>query len=129
MTDEASAHHNDGPLAIICGGGRLPFAVADAVRRDGRAVVLFALNGWADRSTVKGYRHHWINVGQLGRFRRLARAEGCRDLVLIGTLLRPSLAQIRLDWDTVRALPQIWRGFRGGDDKLLRGIRGDLGAE
>ena len=37
-----------------------------------------------------------------GGFCRLARAEGCRDVVFIGTLLRPRCAQIRLDWQTLR---------------------------
>jgi hypothetical protein len=122
MIDAAPARAGDDPLAIICGGGGIPFAVADAVRRQGRPVVLFPLVGWADRQGVEKYPHHWINIGQLGRFRRLAREEGCRDLVLIGTLLRPSLSQVRLDWDTIRAFPQIWRAFRGGDDRLLSGI-------
>jgi UDP-2,3-diacylglucosamine hydrolase len=36
---------DDGPLAVICGGGSLPFAVADAVGKRGRRVVLFAIRG------------------------------------------------------------------------------------
>jgi len=43
---------DDGPLAIICGGGSLPFAVADAVGRRGRRVVLFAIRGWAEPKRV-----------------------------------------------------------------------------
>lgn len=120
--DAATLHDGEGPLAIVCGGGRIPFAVAEAVRARGRPVVLFPLAGWADKTAVEAYPHHWINIGQLGRFRRLAREAGCRDLVLIGTLVRPSLLQVRLDWETVRALPEIWRAFRGGDDRLLSGI-------
>jgi DUF1009 family protein len=45
--------------------------------------------------------------------------EGCRDIVFIGTVLRPSLAQIRLDWETIKTLPAIFRAFRGGDNHLL----------
>jgi DUF1009 family protein len=41
-----------GPLAIICGGGKFPFVVADAVTRRGREVLLFAVRGWADPSAV-----------------------------------------------------------------------------
>ena len=74
---------------IICGGGTLPFAVADCVSERGRTVVLFALRGAADGTAVEHYPHHWAALGQLGRFLRLARAEGCRDVILIGTLVRP----------------------------------------
>ena len=41
-------------LAIICGGGTLPFALADAAIRRGRRVVLFALREWADPQRVAG---------------------------------------------------------------------------
>jgi DUF1009 family protein len=112
----------DGPLGIICGGGAIPPAVAAAVMRRGRRVMLFALRGFVDAQAVAAYPHCWIAVGQFGRFRRLARAEGCRDLVLVGGLVRPSIRQVRLDWATLVAMPRIIRAFRGGDDHLLTGI-------
>jgi UDP-2,3-diacylglucosamine hydrolase len=113
---------DDGPLGIICGGGAIPPAVAAAVQRRGRRVMLFALRGFVDAQVVEAFPHRWIAVGQFGRFRRLARAEGCRDLVLVGGLARPSIGQVRLDWATLVALPRIIRAFRGGDDHLLTGI-------
>src|SRR5215813_7820554 len=91
----------DAPLGLICGAGMVPFAVAGAVKRRGRPVVLFPLRGWADAAAVETYPHHWIALGQFGRFCRLARGEGCRDLVLVGGLVRPSLLQLRLDWGTL----------------------------
>jgi DUF1009 family protein len=42
----------ESPLAIICGGGSLPFAVADAVIRRGRRVVLFGIRGVADAARI-----------------------------------------------------------------------------
>ena len=60
MSDAGPAHGTDnGPLAVICGGGALPFAVADAVGKRGRRVVLFAIRGWADPQRVAAYPHHW----------------------------------------------------------------------
>ena len=110
------------PLAIICGGGGFPGAVAEAAARRGRRPVLFALKGWADPKLVERHPHHWIAIGQVGRFLRLARAEQCREVVIIGTLLRPPLAQIRLDWRTLRLMPRIIRSFRGGDNRLLSAV-------
>jgi DUF1009 family protein len=109
------------PLAIICGGGSIPLAVADAVSRTGRRVVLFALRGWA-QPAVERYPHHWVTIGRYGQFLALARAEGCREVVFIGTLLRPSIRQIGLDWTTLRLLPRVVRALRGGDDHLLSSI-------
>jgi len=112
----------DGPLAIVAGGGSVPIAVAEAVMRRGRRVVLFPVRGWADPAAVERFPHHWIAVGQGGRLTRHARAEGCQDLVLVGTALRPALTSVRLDWTTFRLLPAIWRAYRGGDDHLLSAV-------
>jgi DUF1009 family protein len=112
-----------GPVAIICGGGSFPFTVADALVKSGRGAVLFALRGWADPERVKNYPHHWAHVTQLGRFLRLARREGCRDVIFIGTLVRPSFRQlINFDLATLRALPKAIRHFYGGDNHLLTGM-------
>ncbi len=113
---------DEGPLGIICGGCAIPPAVAEAVTRRGRRVVLFPLRGIVDPDAVAAFPHCWIAVGQFGRFCRLARAEGCRDLVLVGAMVRPSLREVRLDWATLVAMPRIIRAFRGGDDHLLTGI-------
>jgi DUF1009 family protein len=125
MNDQRPAPQDgEGPLAVICGSGSLPLTVADAAAQRGRRVVLFPLRGFADAAAVARYPHHWVRLGQLGRFRRLALSEGCRELVLIGAVVRPRLTHLRLDWLAWRHLPTILRSFRGGDDHLLTGVTG-----
>src|SRR5262245_8658444 len=123
MTDTMqSLVSGEGPLAIICGAGSLPFAVAEAAKRHGRRVILFPLRGAADAARVSEYQHHWARLGQFGRFRRIAWSEGCRDVVMIGGIVRPTIAQLWPDFATLRVLPRLFKLFRGGDDKLLSGI-------
>ncbi|MBR1225524.1 MULTISPECIES: LpxI family protein [unclassified Bradyrhizobium] len=110
------------PVGVIAGGGAMPFAVADSLAARGVAPVLFALRGSCDPVRAERFRHHWISVGQIGRAKKLLRSEGCRDLIFIGTLLRPALSEIRLDWGTIRVIGPILAAFRGGDDHLLSGI-------
>jgi DUF1009 family protein len=114
------------PIGVIAGGGVMPFAVADSLIARGVDPVVFALKGACDPVRVERFRHHWISVGQLGRAVKLFRAENCRDLVFIGTLVRPALSEIRLDWATLRVIPRVLAAFRGGDDHLLSGIGGIL---
>jgi len=111
-------------LAIICGGGSFPGAVADAVARRGRRPVMFGIKGWAEAKVIERYAHHWIAIGQAGRFFRLAHAENCREVLFIGTVLRPPITHLRLDWQTIKLMPRVVRAFRGGDDNLLSGIAG-----
>jgi DUF1009 family protein len=114
------------PVAIICGGGALPFAVADAALARGRPVYLLGIKGWADARALALYPHDWIVLGQFGRLQKLLVARGCRDVVFIGALLRPALRSVlrsvRLDFASLQILPEIFRAFRGGDDHLLTGI-------
>jgi DUF1009 family protein len=100
----------------------LPLAVADAALKRGRAVVLFPIRGWADAAALAGHQQHWVWFGDFGSFCRVARAQGCRDVVFIGSLVRPGILQLRPDFKTLRLLPRIIQMFRGGDDHLLRGI-------
>jgi hypothetical protein len=110
------------PIGLVAGGGAMPFAVADSLVARGAQPVLFALRGACDPVRVERFRHHWISVGQIGRATKLFRSENCRDLVFIGTLVRPALSEIRLDWGTLRVLGRVLTAFRGGDDHLLSGI-------
>jgi UDP-2,3-diacylglucosamine hydrolase len=122
----AESAPENGPLAIVCGGGSLPFAVAEAVVRRGRRVVLFAIRGAADPQRVAAYPHHWTVLGKFGWFCRVARREGCRQVVLIGSVVRPAIWRIRPDFATLRLLPRILAMFQGGDDHLLSGVAGLL---
>jgi DUF1009 family protein len=114
------------PIGLVAGGGAMPFAVADSLLARGITPVLFALRGACDPVAVERFRHHWISVGQLGRATKLFRSENCRDLVFIGSLVRPAISDIRLDWGTLRVLGKVLTAFRGGDDHLLSGIGGIL---
>src|SRR5690348_10292818 len=110
------------PLAVIAGGGAVPIAVAAAAMRHGRRIVMFPVRGWADQGAMKPFTHYWLSLVQAGRFLRYARKEGCRDVVFVGTAVRPPLRSLRLDWTTIRLLPRILRAYRGGDDHLLSNI-------
>ncbi|MBS9476302.1 LpxI family protein [Ancylobacter radicis] len=119
---QASRHaHASGPLAIICGGGAFPLAVAQAARRAGREVVLFPVRGFAG-AEVEAWPHVWIAIGRFGRLTSEMRRLGCRDVVFIGNVLRPRLRDIRLDWTTLMLLPRVVSIMRGGDDHLLSGL-------
>ena len=85
-------------------------------------MVLFLLRGAAEGAAVERFPHHWMYIGQFGKFLRLARAAGCRDVVFIGSLVRPSIWQVHPDLKGLTLLPQVLAAFRGGDDHLLSGM-------
>ena len=116
----ASASEMESPLGIVTGGGVLPFAVADAAIGKGRPVMMFPVKGAADAARVNGYPHHWISVTDVRKLLSLLRKEGCKDVVLIGSLNRPSMWGILLNFkEILLLLPTVIAGLRGGDNHLL----------
>jgi DUF1009 family protein len=118
----APALSAEGPLALVCGGGSLPLAVADLVAARGRKVLLFPLRGAADPKDFADRPHQWVHLGQFGTVARIARANGCRDIVCLGSVVRPSFWRLRPDFFTLKVLPQVAKAFRGGDDHLLSSV-------
>jgi len=112
---------NEGPLGIVCGAGNFPIAVADAVAKTGRPVVLVGFYGYADPA-IERFPHEWTHFGAFGRLVALLRKHNVRDVVAVGSVYRPRLKDFRLDWLTLRILPRLAKLYRGGDDHLLSGV-------
>jgi len=111
---------DNAPVAIICGGGAFPAAVAEAVTKRGRPVYLFLLKGYADPG-LQQYPHEWIRLGSAAKYMNAGR-HGAREIVVIGSVVRPRLLQIGFDWKSLSYLPQIAKLFLGGDNSLLSGL-------
>ncbi|SDU11486.1 hypothetical protein SAMN05428979_1706 [Stappia sp. ES.058] len=110
------------PVAVICGGGRLPVEVIAAAVESGRRVVAIAIKGEADER-IAAYNPSYLGWGQIGKLASLLEREGCRDVVMIGSVTRrPELRQIVGDLGTMRRLPKIIASLAGGDDSILTKI-------
>ncbi len=108
-------------IGIIAGGGSLPLAVAEAAQEGGYSPFIIGLAGNAS-AEIEGFPHAYAGIGQVGLTLRTLRREGCKRIVLVGSLRRPNLFQVRVDTGFVRHLPQLLRLFKGGDDTVLRGV-------
>lgn len=112
----------DGPVAIVAGGGKLPFEVAQSARARGWEVHIFAISGAADPA-IRALSPQWVEWGQVGRIADLIAAKSCTNVVLIGSVTkRPSLRAIAKDPATLRRLPGLVRVLAGGDDTVLRKV-------
>lgn len=111
-----------GPLAIIAGAGDFPPRLAAIAAGQGRSVYVAALDGAADPAAFGLAELHIYRLGQLGRLLDELRRREVVELVLIGSLPRPSFAALRPEASTLKYLPHFAKAFRGGDDHLLRGV-------
>lgn len=116
------------PLGVIAGGGAVPARLLAVCLRRGLRPVIVALEGQTDPALVEGHEHLWITLGKAGRAVEFLKDKGVRDLVLIGSVRRPGLADLAPDWWTVKFFARI--GLKAmGDDDLLRALRAELERE
>jgi DUF1009 family protein len=115
-------------LGIVAGGGELPGLVAAACVAEGRPFHFLALSGHADPSVIGDHPVDWIRLGEAGTgFERLRQA-GVAEVMMIGPVRRPSLAELAPDFRTARFFAKV--GLKAlGDDGLLRAVAAELEQE
>jgi UDP-2,3-diacylglucosamine hydrolase len=118
---KADVATTEGPLAIIAGGGTLPCTLADAAMAKGRAVHILGIRGEADEK-IERYPHTWLKWGEVGKLFTTLEDHRCRDLVIIGAVTRPDLANVRFDFGAIKNLPFLLSLGVGGDDHVLSSV-------
>ena len=109
------------PLAIIAGGGTLPCAVAEAATSQGRDVHIIGIQGEADADIAR-FPHTWLKWGEVGKLFATLTERDCRDLVIVGGVTRPDLANVKLDFGAIKTLPFLLSLGLGGDDSVLSSV-------
>jgi DUF1009 family protein len=73
------------PVGIIAGSGRLPFLVADGVRKAGRPLVIVGLRGLASaRLKHLADEFTWVGLTRIGRWLAALHASGVCEAVMVG---------------------------------------------
>ncbi|MGI4976284.1 MAG: LpxI family protein [Janthinobacterium lividum] len=116
-------------LGILAGGGPLPGQVARAAVAAGRDVFVVGFEDFAEPAVIGAFPHAYARVGAAGRILSLLREAGCRDLVLVGPVRRPSLLDLRPDREGAKILARIGRAAFSGDDGLLAALVRVFGEE
>ena len=112
-------------LGIIAGGGSLPKALIEACRQKKIPVFVLALKGQAEPDILDGTPGTFIRLGAVGKAFKLLKKANALKMVLIGSVRRPSLAEIYPDWKAFCMMCRV--GFRVlGDDSLLKIILSEV---
>jgi len=125
------SNDSDRPIGLLAGWGRFPFAVAEAIRSQGRSVVGVGIRDHADPKLADLCEHfQWIGMGSLGQAIRCFQRRGVTRATMAGKIHKVLLYQPgwwikhRPDWKTALAFsPQLFGGSGDRkDDTLLRTI-------
>lgn len=108
-------------LGLVAGGGDLPARVIAACKAEGRPLFVLALDGYTRPDCLIDTDHAWIRLGAAGEGFRHLRENKVEEIVMVGPVRRPSLADLRPDWRAARLFAKV--GLKAlGDDGLLRAV-------
>jgi len=115
-------------VGLIAGAGRFPSLIAEAVKGQGRSVVVIAHEGITDPVIEQiADRTVWVRMGQLGALIRGLKEHGAEEAAMAGGFRKTLLfSGIRPDF---RALALLARMATRKDDVLLRGLAEELEKE
>jgi len=126
--EESSLNAPVKTLGIVAGGGSLPERLLQACDRQDIGVFVIAFRGQTDPRVYKGRHHMLTRLGAAGKIVDTLKAHGVRDLVWIGSIRRPSIAELRPDMRTIKFFARL--GLNAlGDDGLLRAVRREFEME
>lgn len=116
-------------LGIIAGGGAIPRDLINFCKENKCDYFVIAIEGNADRDLIdETIPHAWIRIGQAGTgFKKLAE-EKVEEVVMIGTIKRPTLKDLVPDMRTTAFFAKV--GMKSlGDDGILRALVKEIESE
>lgn len=117
-------------LGIIAGGGSIPQRLIDECLKRQTDFVVLAIEGNADKDLFNQatYPHKWIRLGQAGTGFKYFAEQKVQDVVMIGTIRRPTLFDLVPDLRTTAFFAKV--GAKAlGDDGLLRALVSEIEAD
>lgn len=109
-------------LGIVAGSGALPQKLMHACDRKGIECFVVGLEGQTDPSVVEGRNHLWSRIGAAGSIMKTLKQHDIRDIVMIGSIRRPSLLELKPDLKTTEFFARV--GLKAlGDNGLLEAMR------
>lgn len=117
-------------LGIIAGGGKIPQMLIDECLQQQADFVVLGIEGNADKDLFNQatYPYKWIRLGQAGTGFKYFAEQKVQDVVMIGTIRRPTVFDLVPDLRTTAFFAKV--GAKAlGDDGLLRALVSEIEAD
>ena len=108
-------------LGIIAVQGDMPRLVIDACVKAHRPFFIIALIDQTDPALVENHPHAWVALGQVGPALKALHNAGVTELVMVGSLKRPSFHSLKMDMTALKWFAKVGSAAFG-DDGALAGI-------
>ncbi len=114
--------HAESKLGIIAGAGILPTQLIRFCQKTNRPFFVLALKNHADATLLPADCDiEWIRIGAVGKSFKLMKKHNVKDIVMIGSVRRPSILELLPDRRALQLLTRVGLNKKG-DDGLLRDV-------
>ncbi len=116
-------------LGILAGGGMLPQKLLEACDQKGIEPFVIGFEGQTDPMVIQGRSHLWTRLGAAGHIIKTLQSHGISDLVFIGSIRHPTIAELRPDLKAAEFFARASWKVIGGDNGIGEALRDFLGKE
>ncbi|MDR3208332.1 MAG: UDP-2,3-diacylglucosamine diphosphatase LpxI [Rickettsiales bacterium] len=102
-------------IALVAGAMRLPFLVAEDLRRQGYDVFAIGIKNFCNPALKPDL---WIRLGAAGTALKELKKRKIQKITMVGALGHPNLSDIRPDFASIGILARVIRNQKGYDSML-----------
>ena len=106
-------------IGIISGSGSLPLIIGKSLINKGYNVTFFCIKGFTDFKFYKDYNNILINLTSFTKILKSLSDKKINKIILAGKIDRPSIKDIKFDFNTVSLIKDFFLESKG-DDQLLK---------
>ena len=106
-------------FVVVCGGGKLPRMIANEMKAKKKKFILLIIKNPRSDEGLDRFNNRYVNYGNIISELLILRKD-YKNIILAGSLVRPSLKDIKPDLHTLKILPKLSKVLlKGGDNYLL----------
>ena len=103
-------------IALIACGGQLPVMVYKQLQQQNHQVMIIRFHEVSSELNAD----YTVSLGQVGKVFKFLKKHNVDNIILAGSINRPNLWRLRLDYTGLKFILGMLNFFRKGDDALLR---------
>jgi len=103
-------------IAVIAGEGNLPKII---IKKLNKKKINFCIINLSKNKIISRKNIFNLNITEISKILNLLKKNKCNEVVLAGKVSRPSINEFKLDYQTIKLLPEIISNLKKGDSYLL----------
>ena len=90
-------------IAIIAGSGKLPFLIANHLKKLKTKFIVLSIKGFSDIDLYKNFKSYSLRMGEGAKAIKILRDNNIKKIIFLGALDRPDLIKLK---------PDLWTLFK-----------------